>query len=159
MNCTPYDLVILVTDPAAGKQAAAIPLQPEQRKPGETTKCPRACKRLDDRYEAVRRHYFMSADGKLVFVGSFNLDPPSVALNTEMGVLFENPELNQQMLAAFNEAVVTRAYQVQLDDAGDLVWLEHEGDQTLRYHKEPHSTPWQRFVARFLSSCHRACSD
>jgi putative cardiolipin synthase len=94
---------------------------------------------------------FMSADGKLVFVGSFNVDPRSVALNTEMGVLFENPELDQHMLGAFNEAVVSRAYQVQLDAAGDLVWLEHEGDQTIRYQKEPHTTPWQRFVARFLS--------
>jgi cardiolipin synthase C len=94
---------------------------------------------------------FMSADGKLVFVGSFNLDPRSVALNTEMGMLFENPELDQRMIGAFNEAVVTRAYQVQLDEAGDLVWIEYEDGQTLRYHKEPHTTAWQRFVVRFLS--------
>jgi len=94
---------------------------------------------------------YMSADGKLVFVGSFNLDPRSIALNTEMGVLFENPELDQRMTGAFNEAVVTQAYQVQLDDAGGLVWLERQDGETLRYHKEPHTTPWQRFVARFLS--------
>jgi len=94
---------------------------------------------------------FMGADGELVFVGSFNLDPRSVALNTEMGVLFENPELDQQMLGAFNEAVVNRAYQVQLDAAGDLVWLERDSGQTIRYHKEPHTTAWQRFVVRFLS--------
>lgn len=94
---------------------------------------------------------FMGADGKLVFVGSFNLDPRSVALNTEMGMLFENPELDQRMIGAFNEAVVTRAYQVQLDEAGDLVWIEYEDGQALRYHKEPHTTAWQRFVVRFLS--------
>lgn len=94
---------------------------------------------------------FMSADGNLVFVGSFNLDPRSVALNTEMGVLFENPELDQRMLGAFNEVVVSRAYHVQLDAAGDLVWIEYEDGQTLRYHEEPRTTAWQRFVARFLS--------
>ena len=94
---------------------------------------------------------YMSADGEMVFVGSFNLDPRSIALNTEMGVLFKNPELDQRMVAAFNEAVVTQAYQVQLDDAGDLVWLERQDGETLRYHKEPHTTAWQRFVARFLS--------
>jgi putative cardiolipin synthase len=93
----------------------------------------------------------MSADGKLVFVGSFNLDPRSVALNTEMGVLFEIPELDQRMVGAFNEAVVNQAYQVQLDEAGDLVWLERQSGQTIRYHKEPHTTAWQRFVVRFLS--------
>jgi putative cardiolipin synthase len=94
---------------------------------------------------------YMSADGKLVFVGSFNLDPRSVALNTEMGVLFEIPELDQRMVGAFNEAVVNQAYQVQLDEAGDLVWLERQSGQTIRYHKEPHTTAWQRFVVRFLS--------
>jgi putative cardiolipin synthase len=94
---------------------------------------------------------FMSADGKLVFVGSFNLDPRSVALNTEMGVLFENPALARQMVGAFNEAAVTQAYQVQLDEEGDLVWLEHVDGQTLRYQDEPQTTLWQRAVARFLS--------
>ena len=94
---------------------------------------------------------FMSADGKLVFVGSFNLDPRSVALNTEMGVLFENPELDQRMLGAFNEAVVAQAYQVQLDASGNLLWLEHKDGETVSYHKEPHTTVWQRFVVRFLS--------
>ena len=94
---------------------------------------------------------FMSADGKLVFVGSFNLDPRSVALNTEMGVLFENRELAQQMVGAFNEAAVTQAYQVQLDEEGDLVWLEHADGQTLRYHEEPQTKLWQRSIARFLS--------
>jgi len=94
---------------------------------------------------------FMSADGKLVYVGSFNLDPRSVALNTEMGVLFENPELDQRMLGAFNEVVVSRAYHVQLDAAGDLVWIEYEDGQTLTYHEEPNTSAWQRFAARFLS--------
>jgi putative cardiolipin synthase len=94
---------------------------------------------------------FMSADGKLVFVGSFNLDPRSVALNTEMGVLFENPELDQRMLGAFNEAVVEQAYHVQLDASGNLLWLEHKDGETVSYHKEPHTTVWQRFVVRFLS--------
>ena len=93
----------------------------------------------------------MSADGKLVFVGSFNLDPRSIALNTEMGVLFENPELDQRMVGAFNEAVVTSAYHVQLDATGDLVWIEYEDGQTLTYHEEPKTTAWQRFVAGFLS--------
>ena len=94
---------------------------------------------------------FMSADGKLIFVGSFNLDPRSIALNTEMGVLFENPELDQRMVGAFNEAVVTNAYHVQLDAAGDLIWIEYEDGQALRYHEEPRTTAWQRFVARLLS--------
>lgn len=40
---------------------------------------------------------------------------------------------------------------MQLDAAGDLVWIEYEDGQTLRYHEEPRTTAWQRFVARFLS--------
>ena len=32
----------------------------------------------------------LDTEDKLVFVGSFNLDPRSVALHTEVGVLFES---------------------------------------------------------------------
>ena len=35
-------------------------------------------------------------DGK-VFIGTFNLDPRSANLNTEVGVLVDNPQLGQQL--------------------------------------------------------------
>ena len=40
-------------------------------------------------------------DGRYGFVGSFNFDPRSVSLNTEMGLLFEHAGLAQEMQAVF----------------------------------------------------------
>ncbi|WVM93241.1 phospholipase D-like domain-containing protein [Halopseudomonas pachastrellae] len=40
-------------------------------------------------------------DRKSAFVGSVNLDPRSIKLNTEVGVLIENEELAQEMVDLF----------------------------------------------------------
>jgi len=39
----------------------------------------------------------MVIDGKQIFIGTFNLDPRSANLNTEVGVLVESPELARQL--------------------------------------------------------------
>ncbi|MCW8845735.1 MAG: phospholipase D family protein [Gammaproteobacteria bacterium] len=39
----------------------------------------------------------MVIDGKVIFIGTFNLDPRSANLNTEVGVLVESPELGRQL--------------------------------------------------------------
>jgi putative cardiolipin synthase len=39
----------------------------------------------------------MVIDGSKVFIGTFNLDPRSANLNTEVGVLIDNPELGRQL--------------------------------------------------------------
>ena len=77
-------------------------------------------------------------DGKTGFVGSFNFDPRSVALNTEMGILFEQPELAAEMLAVFKREVsAKRSYRLLVRD-GKLRWqdgpdiVKHEPDASLR---------------------------
>ncbi len=45
----------------------------------------------------ARSHVF---DRRVMFVGSMNLDPRSVELNPELGVLFESPELAQEYVSA-----------------------------------------------------------
>ena len=39
----------------------------------------------------------MVVDGARLFIGSFNLDPRSAELNTEVGVLIDNPILAQAL--------------------------------------------------------------
>ncbi len=39
----------------------------------------------------------MVIDGKVIYIGTFNLDPRSANLNTEVGVLLESPELGRQL--------------------------------------------------------------
>ncbi|KQV83358.1 phospholipase D family protein [Rhizobium sp. Root1220] len=63
-------------------------------------------------------------DGKFGFIGSLNLDPRSVSLNTEMGVLFESWHLVDQMDAIFaKETETDLSYPVRLEQ-GFLRWLK-----------------------------------
>jgi putative cardiolipin synthase len=66
------------------------------------------------------------------FIGSLNLDPRSVSLNTEMGVLFESQHLVEKMDAVFaKETEMDLSYPVRFDN-GSVRWLKVvDGKQTL----------------------------
>ena len=66
-------------------------------------------------------------DNDKVFVGSANLDPRSLRINTEMGLLIESRDLN----AAFREAVApdfrkSNAWQLELDEQGRVLWVSDD---------------------------------
>jgi len=48
----------------------------------------------------------MVIDGEHVFIGTFNLDPRSANLNTEVGVLIESPELGQQLTESIERDIL-----------------------------------------------------
>lgn len=82
-----------------------------------------------------------SIDCSRVFVGSFNLDPRSASLNTEMGLVIESPVLAAQIAGAFAEDIPARSYRVTLNAAGKMQWLEqHEGGT--RVHTTEPGTTW-----------------
>lgn len=93
----------------------------------------------------------LGADARHVFVGSFNLDPRSVALNTEMGIIIDNNELAAQMRAGFEQVVSHSAYAVALNGEGDLRWLDPAAPGSEPLAQEPRTTWWQRFVVGTLS--------
>jgi cardiolipin synthase C len=84
------------------------------------------------------------------FVGSYNLDPRSSRLNTEMGVLFDCPELAERLPVETASDLDHTAYRMELD-GGRLVWVTHEGDKEVRYTSEPATSLWKRFQVRLLS--------
>jgi cardiolipin synthase C len=101
-------------------------------------------------------------DKRMVFVGSFNLDPRSVVLNTEMGILFESPELAEAITEGLDNHLLEKAYRLELDvtpaaenpsglKTYSLRWLTLENGKEIRYDKEPDTTWWQRFSTGFLS--------
>ncbi|MCK2185460.1 phospholipase D family protein [Halomonas getboli] len=92
-----------------------------------------------------------SVDGKRLFVGSFNFDPRSAKLNTELGFVIESPELAQEMAEVFREDIPGNAYEVRLDDNDDLVWLERTDDGTIRHHSEPNVGLLRRGWVTFIS--------
>lgn len=64
------------------------------------------------------------ADRHRVFVGSFNFDPRSVQLNTEMGLVIDSAELAGQISGGLDRRLGTDAYQVRLSPEGQLEWLD-----------------------------------
>jgi putative cardiolipin synthase len=86
-----------------------------------------------------------AVDDQLV-VGSFNADPRSVHLNTEIGLVIECPELAEKVHRAFPERVMKHSYKVRLDDNGNLYWLEKSDDGVIRHGREPDTGFWQRIL-------------
>jgi len=85
-------------------------------------------------------------DGRLGFVGSFNLDPRSANLNTEMGVMFDDPVLGARLAEEYAQlAAPATSYRVQRDAGGRLVWLRDAGSAgQARIDHEPDTGWWLR---------------
>jgi putative cardiolipin synthase len=90
-------------------------------------------------------------DGKTAFVGSFNFDPRSARLNTEMGLIMHSPPLAHQIAAFFDSTVSSLAYQVRLDRDSHLEWLQSTPQGPKVYDSEPGASTGRRMEVWFLS--------
>jgi len=89
-------------------------------------------------------------DRRYLFVGSLNLDPRSVEINAEMGLLIDSAEFAGGMADAVEERLATAAYKVVKNDRGKLEWhATINGDEIIET-KEPLTSSWRRFKAWFL---------
>ncbi|MFL5254383.1 MAG: phospholipase D family protein [Geminicoccaceae bacterium] len=90
-------------------------------------------------------------DGELIFVGSFNLDPRSAYLNTEMGTFARHPVLGDMLRQEYARlADPARSWTVRLE-RGRLTWSDRvEGGQGGVLHGEPDTTLTRRVLARVL---------
>ena len=89
-------------------------------------------------------------DGDELFVGSFNWDPRSINLNTEIGVIIESKELTEEILIDMEEGVAENTYEVVLNDIGQLRWVDRSGEQEVILTKEPDTTWGKRTGAALM---------
>lgn len=92
-----------------------------------------------------------AVDGQRVFVGSFNFDPRSARLNTELGFVIESALMAQTISAAFDQGLREYAYELELADHNRLVWLAVDDMGSHRYDSEPGLSIWKRLYLGFLS--------
>jgi cardiolipin synthase C len=92
-----------------------------------------------------------SVDRTRFFVGSFNFDPRSRKLNTELGFVIDSPGLAQRIEEAFRASIPANSYEVRLSDTGQLYWIERRGDELVRHNTEPGTSWWLRAAAWLLS--------
>jgi len=89
-------------------------------------------------------------DRRDVFIGSFNFDPRSANINTELGVIIRSPELGETMAAAVMKALPGQAFEVVLNENDKLRWHGLDNGEEVILDKEPHTTWWMRFKAGFM---------
>ena len=87
-------------------------------------------------------------DRKRLFVGSFNFDPRSALLNTEMGVEVEQHQLASRMSKAISLELATQAYELEVVQ-GELWWRDRASGQI--FDSEPGASLWQRLQVEVLS--------
>ena len=83
-------------------------------------------------------------------MGSFNWDPRSVNINTEMGILIDSPAFTTRAVALMTDVLEEETYAVRLDEEGRVTWTERDADGTKRiYYSEPTGSGWDHFVSGF----------
>ena len=98
-------------------------------------------------------------DRRTVFIGSLNLDPRSVKLNTEIGVVFESPELAQLFAAGLERGFEENAWRLELKPPASqpesppsrIEWVTLENGHEVRLTSEPEVSAWRRMSVWFLS--------
>ena len=86
-------------------------------------------------------------DHKQIFVGSLNLDPRSIDINTEMGVLIESRQLVSEISEQALASIPPIAYRLKLDEERRIRWhATIDGEDVIERH-EPLTSGWRRFSA------------
>ena len=94
-------------------------------------------------------------DRQRVFVGSMNFDRRSLAVNTEIGVIIDSPELARIIAARF-EAIARpeNSYHLELEAAGNgynLRWLTNVDGKPVSFGDEPDVDAGKRTLIQMLS--------
>ncbi|MCW8039679.1 MULTISPECIES: phospholipase D family protein [Acinetobacter] len=94
---------------------------------------------------------FFDIDG-IVFIGSFNFDPRSVNLNTEVGLVVESDALQNDISKILNQYLPQIAYQLKLNANNEIIWTDQRPDGSIHEFKiDPGTTRFQRFSMKAVS--------
>ena len=89
----------------------------------------------------------MVVDRRWVYIGSLNLDPRSIKINTEMGMIVTSAEFGERVARIIERDMESaNSWRVLLDEDGELYWESDEGI----VHRQPARSGWQRIEGWFL---------
>jgi len=92
-----------------------------------------------------------TVDRTKMFVGSFNLDPRSLYLNTEMGMAVTSSTLAGTMAVSILDILPDFAYKLRLSSKGKLQWLLQTAGVEEVITTEPQTSLWRRFLTKLMS--------
>lgn len=90
-------------------------------------------------------------DRSRVLVGSMNMDPRSMHLNTEMGIVIPDARIASQLVQLFEDIGANSSYRVELDEDGRLRWVGVSADGPLVVGTEPDAGPGLRALLWLLT--------
>jgi len=92
-------------------------------------------------------------DNEQALIGSFNFDPRSRDLNSEIGLVVTDKEFAAQVVAEMNQDFdPANSYRLFLNEKGKIRWEIKNPDGTLTIYKhDPGASIWKRMGARILS--------
>lgn len=129
---------------------AGVTLYEMQRHPTQVKKMKRKKRFLGSSGSSLHAKTF-AVDRKHVFVGSFNFDPRSANLNTELGFVIDSPSLAQRVNHAFYDEIPAHAYHVKLTANDRLYWTEQRDYGVQTYTSEPNTSVWRRVAVQLFS--------
>jgi putative cardiolipin synthase len=92
-----------------------------------------------------------AVDRDRIFVGSFNLDPRSATLNTELGLVFESPVLANRLATIFDVDVLNEAYELRMAENGRVTWIERTAAGEVRHTSTPGASAFRSLWIGLLS--------
>lgn len=102
-------------------------------------------------------------DRKEVYIGSFNLDPRSANINTELGVVCAMPKMAKHIASTlFDDKLKDATYKVVLLSEkktinnhtfpkGKMVWIETKESKEIYHTTQPQTSTWRRFNEKIYS--------
>ncbi len=91
-------------------------------------------------------------DRQVVYVGSFNVTPRSVFLNSEAALIVHSPQLAARIAQDIEESMgLDNSWRVRINGQGSLEWVGRAGDREQLQTTEPETTLWQRMKSGVLS--------
>ena len=89
-----------------------------------------------------------------VFIGSLNFDARSIIQNTEIGVVFQSPEIASEISSNFDQHIDRVAFQLSLEKNSDgsesIRWHGVVDGEPTTYSTEPFTSFWRRLGVGFM---------
>jgi len=99
-------------------------------------------------YDSLTLHTKLALmDRRYTLVGSLNLDPRSIDINTEFGVFVDNTDLAGVITERVLEILPTITYRVTENEKGKLRWSAVIDGQQVVEKSEPQASGWLKFKA------------
>ncbi|MBP6582875.1 MAG: phospholipase D family protein [Chromatiaceae bacterium] len=94
--------------------------------------------RMPDKVPLVLHAKTLVIDRQVVYIGSFNMDPRSTHLNTEIGLIIESPPLAQAVAALIERDMAPHnSWRLELTAEGRIEWVTRREGKPVRAEAEP----------------------